>query len=416
MTKSPLIFTLAGTSDGEFITVYAPGRDPLPADNSHVNFDAIKTACIAAAKGESVDPDEVVDLFDIGATVEREFQRLTERVAVQHGQITLDGDPVDGSLQEQILDFLDAGEDFGPLVNFYEKLATNPLGDVQAGLFDWIRAQRESGPLTITPDGDVIGYKAVLVQKPEWRETDGDVYVPSRRGEGTVNGIDVKRDQFIEQIDGDVVEMPRSKVLHAPSQMCGDGLHIGNYGYASTFLGSRPNTRVLLVKFSPRDIVSLPDSNSSWKLRVCRYTIVGTTDAALDTPLYLTAADVANAEDEAAEQGLDLNLSLDGNLAVGDRVVDYDDDEGTIEEDEDGDLVLVYDDTTFGSVPVEDGMVREGSFITTVTRNGQRIHGKGGPTSLAARGNGRNPAQDEKGRFSNGRPGSTRNASTGRFA
>ena len=415
MSDSTVIFTLAGTADGEFITVYAPGRKPLPADNTHANFDTIKALCLASANGESVNADEVADLFDIGETVTRKFQRLTERVAVVGGQITLDGDVVDGSLQDQILDFLDSGEDFLPLVNFYEKLATNPLGNVQAGLFDWIRGQRESGPLTITPDGDVIGYKATRIQKPEWRETDGDVYVPSRRGVGTVNGIDVKSDQFIEQIDGDVVEMPRGKVLNAPSQMCGDGLHIGNYGYASTFL-SGPNQAVLLVKFSPRDIVSLPDSNSSWKLRVCRYTVIGTTDGPLDTPLYLTEDEVADAENEAAEQGLDLNLSLDGDLDVGDRVVDEDGDVATVlaPADEDGDVAIEYDDEDYG----KDWLSAD--ELTRATQDesddSRRIHGKGGPTSLAARGNGRNPAQDAKGRFSNGRPGSARDGSTGRFA
>jgi hypothetical protein len=45
-----------------------------------------------------------------------------------------------------------------------------------------------------------------------------------------------------------------------------------------------------------------------------------------------------------------------------------------------------------------------------------RKHGRGGPTSEAAKGRGRNPAQDTLGRFSAGRPGSQRDASTGRFA
>ena len=43
-------------------------------------------------------------------------KRLSERVTVKNGQIYLDGDVVHGMLQEQILDFLNADEDFAPLV------------------------------------------------------------------------------------------------------------------------------------------------------------------------------------------------------------------------------------------------------------------------------------------------------------
>jgi hypothetical protein len=422
MIKSTVIFTYVAPGDSEFITVYAPGRDPLPADNTHANFDTIKALCLAAAGGAKVDPNEVVDLFDIAETVERQFQRLTERVAVQSGVITLDGDPVDGSLQDQILDFLRAGEDFGPLVNFYEKLATNPLGDVREGLFDWIVGQRKSGPLTITPDGDVIGYKAVRLKASEWRRTDGgDVYTPSRRGIGTVNGVDVKADQYIEQLDGDVVEMPRSKVLHEPSRECADGLHIGNYEYASTFL-SGDNNVVLLVKFSPRDIVSLPDSNSSWKLRVCRYTVIGTCDEPYPLPLYLTESATAAAEAQADEQGyeepegLDLDLSS-SQFAPGDRVVDEDGDVATVlavSALAPRQALVSYDCPDYDDYYADVDDLRDAT--RTQSDASERAHGKGGPTSLAARGNGRNPNQDALGRFAAGRPGSARDVKTGRFA
>lgn len=417
MTKSTVLFTLSQAGDAEFITVLGKNEDGsarlYPADASHPNFDAIKTLCLRANEGEAVNPTEVLDLFDVAETVTRKFQRLTERIAVKGGTITLDGDPVHGTLQDQILDFLDNDEDFGPLVNFYEKLTTNPLGDVQAGLYDWIIGQRERGTLTITPDGDLIGYKATRKQKPAWREVDGDVYVPSRPGEGVVNGIDVPNDRYIEQIAGDVVEMPRSKVLHQPSAACGDGLHIGTYKYASTFLRG-DNQAVLLVKFSPRDIVSLPDSNSTWKLRVCRYTVIGTCDEPLDTPVFVTEADAAGTEDAAAEQGIDLDLSV--GFQPGDRVVDEDGDVATVVEsaDEDGDVLVEYDDEDYGTDYVEAEELVKAS--ADESERSARIHGKGGPTSQAAKGRGLNPAQDPAtGKFVNGRPGSDRDENSGRF-
>lgn len=282
-------YSIVGSGEDKFITVFVAGAQrPGVAPSDHPNFARI----VAAA--EANDP-AVLDLFDIGEVVAQQFQQLTERVAVKNGVITFDGDPVDGTLQDQILDFLDAGEDFGPLVNFYEKLATNPLGDVRAGLYDWIEGQRKSGTFTITSEGDLLGYKSV---QTHIRDDGTTVYRPSRAGEGVVNGVDVPASGYIEQVIGDVVEMPRSKVLHQPSAECGDGLHIGTWGYASTFYGDT----VMLVRFSPRDIVSLPDSNSSWKLRVCRYTVEDIVTEPLEKPLYDAATWVDDEYDDEYDE------------------------------------------------------------------------------------------------------------------
>jgi hypothetical protein len=301
---STIQFSHVTTDSGEqVVTAFIPGRGLLPASDSHPNFSSILATCQDALNGLPVDLDAFADLFDVAATITRKFQQLSVRVSVsEQGEILLDGDPVDGSLQDHILRMVDAGEDFGPLVNFYEKLTTNPLGNVQAGLYDWIKGQSGEGTLTITPDGDVIGYKACNVATPEWREGTDPVYVPSRRSLNgdRVNGVEVPNGSYIEQRPGDVVEMPRSKVLNAPSVACGDGLHIGTYEYASTFLGA--DAPVLLVKFNPRDIVSLPDRNSTWKVRVCRYTVIGEADGPLDTPLFV---------DEAGEDAISESPSVD---------------------------------------------------------------------------------------------------------
>lgn len=402
----PINFKLVTNEDGtRAVAVFSPlTLDTVQADEAHPNFESIVEACHDSLDGVDVDLDEIMDLFNVPATIERKFQRLGERVTVEGSQVMFDGDPVDGVLQDQILDFLDNGEDFAPLVNFYEKLATNPLGDVREGLFTWIKGQRTNGNFTITPSGDLLGYKSVQRQAPEWRtDVEGDVFVPSRPSRHTgdrVNGVEVQAGQYIEQAEGDVVEMPRSVVLNAPSVECGTGLHIGTYAYAEGFTGDT----VMLVQFSPRDIVSLPDSNASWKLRVARYTVVEPVDGPLQVPVYL-GADVES--DQAYFESIkltdDLNEIEDLDLQVGDRVEDEYGSEGTVSEaaDEDGDVLVDFDGSGKEHVPSDDL---------------RRIHGKGGPTSLAARGSGRNPHQDEKGRFSNGRPNSSRDTSTGRFA
>lgn len=440
------------TNDAGEQSIFAlvPGREPLVAHQSHPNWSRITEQFLAQ------NDEGFADLFDIPQTIERKFERLSERVTAKNGRIYFDGDEVHGTIVAAILGFMEAGEDVRPLVNFFEKLTTNPLGNVQDGLFDWITGQKAEGNFTITPEGNILGYKAVKPVTPEWRTDEDVVYVPSRRGEGIVNGREVARDEFIEQVPGDVVEMPRSRVLNEPSAACGDGLHIGTWAYAKTFMCGG---KVMLVEFSPRDIVSLPNSDSTWKLRVCRYVVIGPVDEPLDVPLYDTAGPVDDAD-------LDLDLSdevavVRANLAKAQEALAEAEREATLTEDEDLYSYEEYAEAQEALAEAQDALdaaqealdealasadpetaaekaldnevkaaeaavkaanVTFGTGSPAAERAQERLdeavarkHGRGGPTSYAAKGRGRNPAQDEAGRFSAGRPGSKRDGS-GRFA
>ncbi len=391
----------------KFLVAFIPGAsEPLLAHESHPNFSRITAQFLAG------DSEGFADLFDIPKAIERGFQRLSERVTVKGDSILFDGDEVHGTIVDAILSMLDAGEDFEPLVKFYEKLTTNPLGDVRQGLYDWIAGQKANGNFTITDEGNVLGYKSVRSASPTWRTDQSVVYRPSRAGEGIVNGRDVASNEYIEQVPGDVVEMPRSRVLHAPSRECADGLHIGTWNYADSFSGDT----VMLVEFNPRDIVSVPDNNSSWKLRVCRYTVIGPVTEPLDAPVYHTSDPEP---DDLSDDRYDLDVSVEG-LQIGDRVRDPDGDEGEVVYDfGTGVFEVEYDNEDFENFEWdEDDLTPLTESGETATGRGSdgRLHGKGGPTSQAAKGRGKNPAQDSLGRFSAGRPGSQRDSKTGRFA
>lgn len=384
------------------------------AHSSHANYKAIIDAI--SADDLSADYDA---LFDTGKMVQAKFETalaqvadvdLSERISVRGGVVTLDGDPAEGALEEQILHFVREGADFAPLVRFYEKLVTNPLGNVKEGVYSFAVANG----LTITEDGNLLGYKSVYSETANGETK----YRPTRAsasGGDRVNGVEVGAGNHIYQAPGDVVEMPRSKVLNEPSAMCGVGLHIGTFTYAEGFSGDT----VLLVEFNPRDIVSLPDSYSAWKLRVCRYKVIESVTEPLDVPVYM-----ADAVEEPTEEA-------GGIFQDGQRVVDAGGDEGTIRDEGDDGFYVVYDSARYGSVPVDEddlnGFItlldeepapasRPTSSTTACSPTG-RVHGKGGPRSKQAEGNGLNPAQDPKtGLFVAGRPGSGRDRSTGRFA
>lgn len=287
-------YNLINTGEQRLITVFLPGRRAQPASDDHPSFDAIVAKMLEAdalsAAGDAEQAlavaEDAIDLFDVADTIARKFEALagSDRLAVKSGRIYLDGDVVDNAITEHILKMQQTGEDFDPLVRFYERLLTNPLGHAREALYPWMQG---NGGFTITPSGLLVGYKSV------YSEGEGaDLrYKPTRNGGGVVNGVEFETGP-LWQVPGDVVEMPRSLVLHEPSQACGVGLHIGTSGYAYGFSGNV----VLEVHFDPRDVVNVPNQEN--KIRVCRYTVVGPIEQAHTAPIVPDYAQRGLDEDE----------------------------------------------------------------------------------------------------------------------
>lgn len=263
---STIQFALVKTGEEESaITVFLPGRDPLHARSDNPRYDEIVKAI--AVDGES-DEDAIIALFDPGAAAQQKFEALSERISVRNGKLYIDGDEADGALAQQVLRFVESGEDFRPLVRFFEKLLTNPLEHSREQLFDWVRAHDE---ISVSESGDLICYKGVV--------GDGEGgFASSNAGWATVNGQPFGTEEDPVQIPnapGDVVEMPRSDVVHDPNQGCHQGLHVSTFRFAESFVGYRGRdngSEVFEVHVSPRDVVSVP--NGATKIRCCRYRVI----------------------------------------------------------------------------------------------------------------------------------------------
>lgn len=164
-------------------------------------------------------------------------------------------------------------------------------------LYRWIFSEK----LTLTPDGHFLGYKSVskypngtdqvAILPNGDKETadyaytmhDDEVYWSHFSGGGITNGVEFTGQ--VPQWVGATVEMPRDKVDSRGHVECSVGLHVGTYGYASTF-HSGDYSQLLLVKVDPKDVVSVPDYDFT-KLRACRYTVVGEVDDILDVDLWV---------------------------------------------------------------------------------------------------------------------------------
>lgn len=251
------------------ITVFYDDGSTDTIHSDHRNFEAVRNTLRDVPTGQQ-DDDEIRELINLAASVERRFRALSERVSLRGGNVYFDGDPIDNSIAEHIMRLVDAGDEHGwkALVNFLEKVATNPSDASKQSLYTWLKDRK----FTILPNGDFLAYKGC-----KW---EGDKPVSIHAGPGIVNGVAV--DGFLDNSVGNVVEIQRSYVDADTFVGCSTGLHAGSYEYAKNF-----GRGVLLrVTINPRDVVSVPEDCSHQKLRVCRYTVLEAEDAPYEAPTY----------------------------------------------------------------------------------------------------------------------------------
>lgn len=239
------------------LTIFVEGKSPETVHNTHPYWDKIFA-------GAQAGDESVIELINIAQAAANRLEPLSERVAVRGGHITFDGDPVDNALTQQVLRFLDAGQDdWKPLVAFFEKVQLNPQDHSREQLFRFITANN----FPLTPDGDIIAYKGVKNGDEE------GLYLSTRQGVAYVNGEEIKG--YIPNRIGDLITMPREQVAGNPTVTCSAGLHVATHSFASGY------GTVLEVHVNPRDIVSVPH-DSAEKIRCCRYIVVGVKEQAYD--------------------------------------------------------------------------------------------------------------------------------------
>lgn len=247
-------FSLFENEAGANLTVFVNG-EMYTATDQHPNWDAIREAL----RNED---ESVADLFDVSVAVAKQFDRLSDRVTVAYGTLYFDGEPLVNALTKQIVRFMtEKVRDYKPLVNFMEKVYTNPNEHSRDQLFEWLNRH----DFTITEDGDFLAYKGVR-----------DDLTSVRSGPAIVDGKAV--DGHVPNQPGSLVEMARGQVQHNPGIGCAEGLHAGTWSYASGF-----GPKVVRVKINPRDVVSVPTDCNAQKIRACRYTVLNVADAPNET-------------------------------------------------------------------------------------------------------------------------------------
>lgn len=131
------------------------------------------------------------------------------------------------------------------LLLFINNLYKNPNAESIDDLFRFLA----HNSLPITDDGHIIAYKLV-------RDDYRDIH------SGTMdNSI------------GKIVEMPRDSVQFDREVTCSRGLHFCSKDYLPHYGGM--DSRIVIVKINPMDVVSIPTDYNNAKGRACKYEVIG---------------------------------------------------------------------------------------------------------------------------------------------
>ena len=219
----------------ETITAVINGKS-YTIRRDHANAKMVINA-IAEGRAEG----DVEKLMDITKALDA---YLGNSVEVKDGSVYHRGEVVDERIARRILNFMEEDLPVEPMTRFLENLYNNPSHNSRAQLYQFL----EHKNMPLTEDGCFLAYKSV-----------------------DENYMDHHTGKFSNRV-GQVLTIARRSVDDNPENGCSYGFHAGSLEYASNFGGGE--RRVVIVKISPEDVVSVPNDCEFQKLRTAKYEVV----------------------------------------------------------------------------------------------------------------------------------------------
>lgn len=236
-------------------------NQPHTVTSSHIGYEKLKQAI------RDNDWDTVKQVVDPAKEILNYGKGL---VAIQGSKVFYKDRELRGALTARMIEMYQDGFPVEPLILFMENLMQNPSKRAVEELYGFM----EKGNLPLTPDGYFLAYKKV-------RADFLDIH------SGTMSNA-----------PGNVVEMERNDVDDNMNNTCSTGLHFCSKEYLSHFGGS--DSRTVILKINPRDVVSIPADYNSTKGRACRYEVLGELgvhpDEAFIAPVQVEAAQSTDTE------------------------------------------------------------------------------------------------------------------------
>lgn len=180
-------------------------------------------------------------------------------VQVFSNKIIIDGISLPVEFQK-LLGNVSTKEEALSIVAFAKDLNKNPGEHCKESLVEWLLTNPS---LSFTPDGRIIGYRAV-----------DENFLSSRSGYGIVNGQEIEDDN-LDNTPGNNIKFPRFMVDQDPNSYCSVGLHVGTWKYAINYSDHfLPN--LISVAFKASHVVSPPRDAHQEKIRVEEYDVLET--------------------------------------------------------------------------------------------------------------------------------------------
>lgn len=255
---------LSHIKDGQGHWTVILNGQPHLFDPSHPHYASL-IQCVHAG-----DADEFVNLLNTGLQVENwshgDFQ-------FAEGILLFEGEQVAKDPINRIVECMQQGFPHEFMLNYLTNLYDNVSERAVQESYKW---SSHKG-LPITEDGMLVGYKGVAIYS-------GGT-IKGKNGEiKDGDHVDMYTGKTFRNNVGDTASMKRRQVCDDHTQGCDTGLHVGTYDYACNWAGS--TGVVVLVKFNPKDIVSVPSDCECQKMRVSSYEVISVAREQLEEAVY----------------------------------------------------------------------------------------------------------------------------------
>ena len=255
---------LSHIKDGQGHWTVTLNGQPHLFDPSHPHYASLMK-CVHT--GEA---DEFVNLLNTGLVVEDWSEGDFK---FRDGLLYFEDEQVAKDPTNRIVECLQQGFPHQFIMNYLTNLYDNVSERAVQESYKW---SSHKG-LPITEDGMLVGYKGVRTYAGETIQgKNGEIK------EGDL--VDIYTGNSFRNNVGDTASMKRRQVCDDHTQGCDSGLHVGTYDYACNWAG---NTGVVvLVKFNPKDIVSVPSDCNCEKMRVSSYEVISVAREQLEEAVY----------------------------------------------------------------------------------------------------------------------------------
>lgn len=234
MTNTKVPFNISSST----ITVLLDGKPIVIPSSSGRQFDLLKEELMKPTH----DIEKIREVADKTTVVKKAASGLVE---VRDGMVLYKGEAVHSALTTKLLSLVDEGFDATPWMKFLENLMQNPSYRSRECLYNFL----EKFQAPFTEDGCFIAFKRV---RSDFK--------------------DIHSGKF-DNSPGKVVKVDRSQVDDDPKNTCSSGLHVAADSYLDHY-ASAQNSKTVVVKVNPKDVVAVPYDYDFAKMRVCEYTVL----------------------------------------------------------------------------------------------------------------------------------------------